>query len=69
MHRTECFLKGVLPADLGKLPGRVGHLNPYLKSLRHELTSREISPLEGFLPLVCNDMSIDGVTLGAQNED
>jgi|694.fasta_scaffold109500_3 aryl-alcohol dehydrogenase-like predicted oxidoreductase len=63
------FLQGVLLIDPEKLPGRVGHLYPFLKSLRHELTSRDISPLEGCLALVCNNTAIDGVILGAQNED
>jgi aryl-alcohol dehydrogenase-like predicted oxidoreductase len=63
------FLQGVLLIDPEKLPERVGHLYPFLKSLRHELTLRDISPLEGCLALVCNNAAIDGVILGAQNED
>jgi aryl-alcohol dehydrogenase-like predicted oxidoreductase len=63
------FLQGVLLVDPEKLPQRVGHLYPFLKSLRQELITREISPLEGCLALVCNNPDIDGVILGAQNEE
>ena len=63
------FLQGVLLVDPENLPQRVGHLYPFLKSLRQELTTREISPLEGCLALVCNNPNIDGVILGAQNEE
>lgn len=63
------FLQGVLLIDPEKLPERVRHLYPFLKSLQHELTSRDISPLEGCLALVCNNTAIDGAILGAQNED
>ena len=63
------FLQGVLLVDPEKLPRRVGHLYPYLKSLRNELASRGISQLEGCLALVGNNTAIDGVILGAQNED
>jgi aryl-alcohol dehydrogenase-like predicted oxidoreductase len=63
------FLQGVLLVDPEKLPQRVGHLYPFLKSLRQELITREISPLEGCLALVCNNADIDGVILGAQNEE
>jgi aryl-alcohol dehydrogenase-like predicted oxidoreductase len=63
------FLQGVLLVDPEKLPQRVGHLYPFLKSLRQELITREISPLEGCLALVCNNPAIDGVILGAQNDE
>lgn len=62
------FLQGALLADLEKLPVRIEHLYPFLKALRQELISRHISPLEGCLALVCNNIALEGVVLGAQNE-
>ena len=72
-HGVKCiarsvFLQGALLADPRKLPTRIEHLHPFLGALRQELISRDISPLEGCLALVCNNMDLEGVILGAQNE-
>ena len=72
-HGVKCiarsvFLQGALLADPGKLPTGIEHLHPFLEALRQELISRDISPLEGCLALVCNNMDLEGVVLGAQNE-
>jgi len=72
-HGVKCiarsvFLQGALLADPRKLPARIEHLHPFLGALRRELISRDIPPLEGCLALVCNNMDLEGVILGAQNE-
>jgi len=63
------FLQGALLTDPEKLPERIKHLYPFLKSVRHELNLRGISPLEGCLALVCSNAALDGIILGAQSED
>ena len=62
------FLQGALLTDPEKLPEGIKHLYPFLKSVRHELNLRGVSPLEGCLALVCNNAALDGIILGAQNE-
>ena len=63
------FLQGALLVDPEKLPDRIRHLRPFLMSLRQELDARDISPLEGCLALVRNNTALEGVILGAQNEE
>ena len=63
------FLQGILLIDPDKLPNKLRRLYPFLKLLREEFISREISPLEGCLAFVCNNTNLDGVIFGAQNSD
>ena len=62
------FLQGALLADPERLPKGIAHLYPFLTTLRQELMTRDISPLEGCLALVANNMTLEGVIVGAQNE-
>lgn len=63
------FLQGALLADPEKLPPKIQHLYPFLRSLRNEFISRNISPLEGCLALVGSQEGLNGLIIGAQNVD
>ena len=64
----KAFSQGVLLVNPEKLPEKVGHLYPFLNSLRQELITVDVSPLEECLALTCNNPTINGAVLVAKKE-